>query len=102
MPTAQQPNDELERVDAAVRSSGVGVWLNPLPLGDLVWNDNTKSHFHLRPDTRPTIELFFERIHPEDRERLRDAVRRAVEDGLPYDEVFRTVTQKAAGKEART
>ncbi len=91
MPTAQQPNDELQRVDAAVRSSGVGVWLNPLPLGELVWNDNTKSHFHLRPDARPTIELFFERIHPEDRERLRDAVRRAVEAGLPYDEVFRTV-----------
>jgi len=91
MPTAQQPPDELERVDAAVRSSGVGVWLNPLPLGELAWNDNTKSHFHLPPDARPTIELFFERIHPEDRERVRHAVNRAVEAGLPYDEVFRTV-----------
>ena len=98
MPTAQQPPDELERVDAAVRRSGVGVWLNPLPLGELVWNDNTKSHFHLGPDARPTIELFFERIHPDDRERVRNAVDRAVEADLPYDEVFRTVAPEGEQK----
>lgn len=52
---------------AAVRSSGVGVFLNPLPLGELEWSENTKAHFHLPEDARPTIELFFERLHPEDR-----------------------------------
>ncbi|KQP12072.1 PAS domain-containing protein [Pseudorhodoferax sp. Leaf265] len=80
-----------DRLDAAVRTAGVGVWLNPLPLGDLVWNDNTKSHFHLSQDARPTVELFFERLHPDDRERVRHSVERAVQDRRPFDEVYRTV-----------
>ncbi|KQP17173.1 hypothetical protein ASF43_29445 [Pseudorhodoferax sp. Leaf267] len=74
-----------------MRTAGVGVWLNPLPLGQLVWNDNTKAHFHLPQDAQPTIELFFERLHADDRERVRQSVLRAVEDRRPFDEVYRTV-----------
>jgi PAS domain S-box-containing protein len=81
----------LDRMDAAVRAAGVGVWLNPLPLGELVWNENTKAHFHLPPDARPTIELFFERLHADDRERVRLAVARAVAEDAAFDEVYRTV-----------
>ncbi|WP_326542436.1 PAS domain-containing protein [Pseudorhodoferax sp.] len=88
----------LTRLDAAVQSAGVGVWLNPLPLGELVWNDNTKAHFHLPPEARPTIELFFARLHPDDRERVRQSVVRAVEDGRPFDEVYRTLGPQGAQK----
>jgi PAS domain S-box-containing protein len=80
-----------DRLDAAVRTAGVGVWLNPLPLGDLIWNDNTKAHFHLPADARPTAEMFFGRLHADDRERVRQAVTRTVEDRRPFDEVYRTV-----------
>ncbi|TFZ06038.1 PAS domain S-box protein [Ramlibacter henchirensis] len=86
-----KPPFELERMDAAVRTSGVGVWLNPLPLGDLVWNDNTKAHFHLPPDARPTLELFYERLHEEDRERVRVSIDRAVQQRHQFDEVYRTI-----------
>jgi PAS domain S-box-containing protein len=76
---------------AAVSISGVGIWLNPLPLGDLEWNENTKAHFHLAPDARPTIELFYERIHADDRDRVRQAVEQTVATGAPFDLVYRTV-----------
>ncbi|KQT13504.1 PAS domain-containing hybrid sensor histidine kinase/response regulator [Ramlibacter sp. Leaf400] len=92
------PPQELERMDAAVRTSGVGVWLNPLPLGDLVWNDNTKAHFHLPPNARPTIELFYERLHEEDRERVREGVERSVQNGQLFDEVYRTVAPDGGHK----
>lgn len=91
MPPEPPSTRPADRLDAAVRTAGVGVWLNPLPLGELVWNDNTKAHFHLPPDARPTIELFYERLHPDDRERVRQSVARAVESGRPFDEVYRTV-----------
>jgi len=90
--TTQQPSSEvLARVNAAVRTAGVGVWLNPLPLGALVWNDNTKAHFHLPPDAQPTIELFYGRLHEDDRERVRQSVDRAIALDVPFDEVYRTV-----------
>lgn len=88
----------LDRLAAAVQSAGVGVWLNPLPLGELVWNDNTKAHFHLPPPARPTIALFFERLHPDDRERVRLAVARAADDDHPFDEVYRTQGPQGAQK----
>ncbi|MDO9436603.1 PAS domain-containing protein [Hydrogenophaga sp.] len=81
----------LDRLRAPVSSSGVGVWLNPLPLGELVWNENTKAHFHLPPDATPTVELFYERIHEDDRERVRQAVDRAISEELAFDQVYRTV-----------
>jgi PAS domain S-box-containing protein len=90
MPPPPPAPPAFDRLDAAVRSAGVGVWLNPLPLGELAWNDNTKAHFHLPPQARPTIELFFERLHDDDRERVRASVARALE-GRPFDEVYRTV-----------
>ncbi len=85
------PFHDIERLDAAVRHSGVGLWLNPLPLGELQWNENTKAHFHLPPDARPTIELFFERLHADDRQRVEDAVGKAVAGTAPFDQVYRTV-----------
>ena len=91
MSAEPNPASELERVDLAVRSSGVGVWLNPLPLGDLVWNDNVKAHFHLPPDAQPTIEDFYACLHPEDRKRVEQAVEQALTSAAVYDEVFRTI-----------
>ena len=81
-----------------MRSSGVGVWLHSLPDGELDWNDNTKAHFHLPPDARPTLELFYQRIHPDDRQRVRDALARSARQGQPFDEFFRTVGPAGAQK----
>src|SRR5690606_11593846 len=50
-----------------------------------------KAHFFLPPEARVTIETFYGRIHPDDRERTRQTVDRAIAEHAQYDVVYRTV-----------
>jgi signal transduction histidine kinase/CheY-like chemotaxis protein len=79
------------RLDYAVRLSGVGFWYCDLPFDELIWDDRVKQHFWLAPDARVTIELFYERIHPDDRAPTRAAIEASIADHTSYDVVYRTV-----------
>ena len=81
-----------EQMEVVVKGADVGVWYCPLPFDKLVWDDKVKEHFHLAPDTEVTIGLFYERIHPEDRERTRHAIDQSVANRTPYDIDYRTVS----------
>jgi PAS domain S-box-containing protein len=72
-----------DRLDLAVRSGEVGLWHCDLPFDVLVWNQQVKEHFGLPPDARVTIETFFERQHPDDREKTQTAVGDAIENRVP-------------------
>lgn len=63
-----------EQLELVVRGANVGIWFCPLPFDKLIWDDKVKEHFHLPPDTEVSIELFYERLHPDDRERTRQAI----------------------------
>ncbi len=91
MPRTDRPAFELERVAAALRTSGIGVWLQSQPSGELVWNDNIRRHFQLPADAPPAMDLFFQQVHEQDREWVRHCVQRTLAEGHPFDEVFRTV-----------
>ncbi|CAN5800258.1 hypothetical protein BH11MYX2_BH11MYX2_21610 [soil metagenome] len=80
-----------KRLDYAVRLSGVGFWYCDLPFGVLQWDTRVKDHFFLPLDARVTIEIFYERIHPDDRERTRSAIDASIEQRTSYDVVYRTV-----------
>mgnify|MGYP006179189903 CR=1 FL=1 len=43
------------------------------------------------PGSMITVEGFAELVHPQDRERVSQAIERALEDGLPYEIEFRIV-----------
>jgi len=79
------------RLDYAVQLSGIGFWYCDLPFAELMWDVRTKQHFFLPPDARVTIELFYERIHPEDREATRAAIDASIANHTSYDVVYRTV-----------
>jgi signal transduction histidine kinase len=64
--------------------TGVGTWLNELPFGRLNWDEQTKRLFFIGPGEDPTIELFWSRIHPADREPTRLAVDTAIRQGSLY------------------
>jgi PAS domain S-box-containing protein len=83
--------DSRARLDYAVRLSGVGFWYCDLPFDELIWDQRVRDHFFLPAHTRVTIELFYERIHPEDREPTREAIERSIRDHTSYDVVYRTV-----------
>jgi PAS domain S-box-containing protein len=78
------------RLDYAVQLSGIGFWYCDLPFDELNWDDRVKEHFWLPPDARVTIETFYERIHPEDRDATRAAIAYSTENGTQYDVYYRT------------
>lgn len=85
----QRKSAQLELI---VHGANVGVWYCPLPFEELIWDAKVKEHFHLPPDARITIDAFYERLHPEDREPTREAIRQSVEQHTHYDVDYRTVS----------
>jgi PAS domain S-box-containing protein len=83
--------DSRARLDYAVRLSGVGFWYSDLPFAELSWDARVKEHFFLPPNARVMIETFYDRIHPDDRQRTRDAIDASIRDRATYDMVYRTV-----------
>jgi PAS domain S-box-containing protein len=80
-----------EQMELVVRGAHVGVWYCPLPFDKLVWDETVKAHFHLPPDADVSIETFYERVHPEDRERVRRAIADSIDRRGAYDIEYRTV-----------
>lgn len=81
-------HDRFQHVAGAI---DLGVWYCDLPFGELVWDERVKRHFGLAPDARVTIETFYERIHLDDREKVRQAIDDCVRTGKTYDTEYRTV-----------
>lgn len=79
------------RLDYAVRASGIGFWYCDLPFDLLQWDDRVKAHFGLPPEGVVTIDTFYDRLHPDDRDRTRRAIERSIGDRTPYDIQYRTV-----------
>jgi PAS domain S-box-containing protein len=73
-----------ERLRAVLDATGVGLWLNEMPFGVLTWDKRTKELFFVPPDIEPTIDLFWSRLHPDDREPTRLAVEAALRDRTLY------------------
>ena len=53
--------------------------------GKLVWSDETYTILGLTRETNPTLDLVFDRIHPEDRDRLQHLRDRAAQNGMDLD-----------------
>jgi PAS domain S-box-containing protein len=78
------------RADYATRVSGVGFWYCDLPFDELRWDTRVKEHFFLPHDARVTIDTFYERIVPEDRDTTRAAIELSIREQVPYDIIYRT------------
>ncbi len=81
-----------QQLEMVVKRANVGVWYCPLPFDELVWDDKVKEHFHLPADAKVTIDLFYQRLHPDDRERTRRAIEASIEAHESYEIDYRTVS----------
>jgi PAS domain S-box-containing protein len=88
-----------EQMELVVKGAAVGVWYCPLPFDKLIWDDKVKEHFFLPPSTDVDIDMFYERLHPDDRERTRAAIDQSIETRTPYEIDYRTVSPD--GRETR-
>ncbi len=87
-----------ERFTMVIEAADVGFWFCDLPFGELLWDARVKEHFWLPADARVTIETFYDRIHPEDRERTREAIAAAIDQHGGYDIEYRTVSENGGEK----
>jgi signal transduction histidine kinase len=76
--------DLSERLAWVLETTGIGLWLNEVPLGTLNWDKRTRDLFFVPDGVEPTIELFWSRLHPDDREPTRLAVEAALRDRTLY------------------
>ena len=92
MPVGKPEPDVRERFEFATEAAQIGFWFCDLPFDKLHWDARVKEHFWLPPEAEVDIQLFYRRLHPEDRERTRRAIEEAIETGGSYDVEYRTVS----------
>ena len=87
-----------ERFELVAQASQVGFWFCDLPFDRLIWDAKVKEHFWLPPDAEVTIDSFYECLHPDDRERTRQAIAHCIATDSLYNIEYRTVSPEGAEK----
>jgi PAS domain S-box-containing protein len=92
----EKANEELKAAQAelqrrwrylaeAQRLSHSGTFGWKVSSGELIWSDETYRILGFTRETNPTLDLVFERIHPEDRDRMQEIRDRAAQNGMDLD-----------------
>ena len=90
---AEMRSRELqEQLEIAIDASELGTFHCDMPLDKIVWNARCKAHFWLPQDAEIDFDLFYSILHPDDRERTREAIAACVYGGKVYDIEYRTVS----------
>jgi PAS domain S-box-containing protein len=69
----------------AQRLSHSGTFGWKVSSGELIWSDETYRILGFTRETHPTLDLVFDRIHPEDLDRMREIRDRAARNGMDLD-----------------
>lgn len=80
-----------ERLRYASAAADLGTWHWNLETDELIWNDMCKVIFGYPPDYPMTYEAFLRPIHEEDRQRIDEAVKKALLETSDYSVEMRVV-----------
>ena len=83
-------------------TADIGGWELDLEAEQLRWTAGTRRIHGVDPDYDPTIEEALSFYHPNDRDKIRTFVERALEWNLPYDVEARLVTADGTTRLVRT
>ena len=92
----KQTEEALRRSEASLREAQriahLGNWQWNIRTNELHWSEEIYSIFGLaRQQFKETYEAFLDRVHPEDRERVAQAVKQTLDGGKPYSIEHRIV-----------
>jgi signal transduction histidine kinase/ActR/RegA family two-component response regulator len=81
---------DYARLELALDAGRMGVWDWTIATGEIAWTENLEPIHGLPPGAFPDRFAAFEAlVHPDDSERIRAAIRAALEAGPAYDVEFR-------------
>lgn len=80
-----------ERLRLATEAAGVGLWFWEIPTNELIWTEQGKALFGLRPEAQVSYDLFLNLLHPDDRVETDAAVQQALRDGQEFNADFRVI-----------
>jgi PAS domain S-box-containing protein len=76
----------------ALEASQAGTWIWQLGTNNITWDATNCALFGLTPgEFKGTYEAFLERVHPDDRERVTQDMKRCIEQGIPHDMEYRVI-----------
>src|SRR3984957_16615735 len=81
----QELQRRWEYLAEAQKLSHSGIFAWNVSSGMLEWSDETYRILGFTRETNPTLDLVFDRVHPEDRERLMEIRDLATRDGMDLD-----------------
>ena len=96
----EELTESVSLLNATGRMAKVGGWHFYPETGKVTWTEETYRIHEVDPPHEPPLKEALEFFHPEDRPRLEEAMRRAAEDGIPYEMELRFTT--ARGRELWT
>src|SRR5271170_6809403 len=70
---------------AAQRLSHTGCFCLNVASGEVYWSAETHNIFEHDPASKPTLEMIFRRVHPDDRDRAQQTLDRATEARADFD-----------------
>jgi PAS domain S-box-containing protein len=105
----EKANEELKAAQAelqrrwqylaeAQRLSHSGTFGWKVSSGELIWSDETYRILGFTRETNPTLDLVFDRIHPEDRDHMQEIKDRAARNGMDLDVEHRILLPDGAIK----
>lgn len=83
--------DREEMLLHALRIAGVGGWELDPASGTLSWSEETYRMLGVDPRQKPSNDLFYSLVHPDDRARMRANEARSYETGDIFDQEYRIV-----------
>ncbi|HEX2976209.1 MAG TPA: PAS domain S-box protein [Bacteroidales bacterium] len=86
--------DELEwsqkRLNIALENANIGLWEWKFAENELLWDEKTERMFGFTPGTfGKSLDAFEELVQDEDLQRVRTAYRNCIENGTPFEVVYR-------------
>ncbi|WOD40214.1 PAS domain-containing protein [Nodosilinea sp. E11] len=89
-----------DRLRMAIESAQMGTWDWNLTTNVLTWNAGCKAIFGLPPEADISIERFFEGLHPDDRDRIRQIVQaiQTVSSGGKFNVEYRILVPQAGAE----
>jgi PAS domain S-box-containing protein len=73
-----------------------------IPSGELFWSEETFQIFQYEQTTKPTVELFLERVYPEDAALVKQTIERASQDGKDFEHEYRLLMPDGSLKYVHT